>query len=296
MVDMTYAALKDHIRSALDISSQDLSILAASFSKLYKEFQTEAVTQVEVEPVPQTRFKWVRSKNSDLTKVLLFFHGGGYTMGNTENHLELIAQFILQTGVTVLSVEYRLAPQFLFPAPLEDVKSAYKWLLQNNYKSNKIGFSGISAGGLLVTQLIYQCQLEGLPQPKLALVMSGPRDLRFDSLSCHYNADRDWISLERLHHVQSYYLPKNYDLSSPLLSPSEQDYKSYPATLFQVGDYELLLEDSLSFYQRLRQKDLDVYLNVVPKLPHCWQLFAKAYEPGRRAIQEAAFFIQQVWK
>ena len=61
-------------------------------------------------------------------------------MGNTENHLELIAQLILKTGVTVLSVEYRLVPDFLFPAALEDAKSAYVWLLQNKYKANRLDF------------------------------------------------------------------------------------------------------------------------------------------------------------
>ncbi len=293
MSDMSYTELKSYILSSIDISSNDLTAISASFSKLYKAFQTEAVNKVHVENIPNTCFKWIYSNNSNRDKVMLFFHGGGYTMGSTEDHLELITQLILKTGITILSVDYHLVPSSHFPAPLEDAFSAFQWLLQKKFNPQQIGFSGISAGGLLTTQLIFKCQEENIPLPKFALVLSGPCNLNFDTASTDYNAERDWINKERLQHIKNHYLPQNLNPYKNLLNPTEACYKNYPATFFQAGDYELLLEDSLCFYRKLREQHHNVYLNIVPELPHCWQLFSKVYEPGRKAINAAADFLNQ---
>lgn len=290
---MTYHDLKKFILSSLNISSTDLNVLSAEFTKLYTTYQTDSINEVTIEPINNTCFKWVKSKQSDHNKILLFFHGGGYTMGSTQDHLELIAQLILQTNVTVLSVDYRLTPSFLFPAPLDDAKGAYLWLLHNGFTPEKIGFSGISAGGLLATQLILSCQQENLPQPKIAVVMSGPGNLDFNAPSIQYNVDRDWISPERLRNIRNYYLPKNVENYQLLLSPITASYTNFPVTLFQAGDYEILLDDSINFYQKLRQQQFNVYLDIVPSLPHCWQLFSRVYAPGRIAIESAARFIKQ---
>lgn len=291
MTDLSYDALKAYIASSLSIASTDLKQLAKQFSDLYIHFQTDAVKEVTIEPIPNTCFKWVKSKDSHKNKIMIFFHGGGYTMGNTEDHLELIAQLILKTKVTVLSVDYRLYPEITFPAPLEDALSAYQWLLKNNFKSEQIAFSGISAGALLVTQLILLCQQKKISLPKAALVMSGPCNLNFNQPSCEYNANRDWISADRLQNIKNFYLPKENNIDPLLLSPIDSHYREYPATLFQAGDFELLLDDSIHFYEKLRQTNLNVYLNVVSNLPHCWQFFASAYAPGRTAISQAADFI-----
>ncbi len=293
MTDLTYDALKNLIAESISISSTDLAELSQQFSNLYLRFHTDAAKQMTVEEIPQTRFKWVKSKNSDKNKILIFLHGGGYTMGNTHDHLELIAQLILKTQVTVLSVDYRLYPDAIFPAALEDVKTAYTWLLQNNYTAQQIAIAGISAGGLLVTQLILLCQQHQLPQPKVALVISGPCNLNFDLPSCEYNANRDWISQQRLQNIKHFYIPKSNDIDLKLLSPIDGEYSDYPTTLFQVGDYELLLDDSIYFYEKLRRSNCNVFLNVIPELPHCWQFFASVYAPGRAAIDQAAGFINQ---
>lgn len=114
---MNYHDLKHFITNALDISSGNLNELAQAFSRLYQHFQTDAIQQVTVESVAGTCFNWVRSRKSNPQKVMLFFHGGGYTMGNTLDHLELIAQLVLKTDISVLSVDYRLAPESVFRRP-----------------------------------------------------------------------------------------------------------------------------------------------------------------------------------
>ncbi|MDF1758911.1 MAG: alpha/beta hydrolase [Coxiellaceae bacterium] len=293
MTDQSYQSLKQHIADTLTISSEDIEQVSAAFSALYTSFQTEACQKLNVEHVANTCYSWVKANNSDPNKILIFLHGGGYTMGSTADHLELIAQLILQANVTVLSVDYRLCPAFQFPAPVDDTIDAYRWLLDQGYSADHIGFSGISAGALLVTQSIYQCQQLALPLPKIALVLSAPLDLQFKTPSCQYNLDRDWISTERLQNVQQYYLPKTINPQLPLLNISSQHYSAYPITLFQAGDYELLLDDSIELFHALRKQHHSVFLQVISGLPHCWQFFAKVYAPGRAAIEQAAQFLNQ---
>src|SRR4029079_7566291 len=123
-----------------------------------------------------------------------FFHGGGFTMGGTRDHLELLAQLVTQTDAAVLSVDYRLLPTYQFPAPLEDAKAAYRWLLDKGYQSENIGLMGISSGASLLLQLILLCEKEALPMPKWAVAMSSLGNLQFDFPSLEYNSDRDWIT------------------------------------------------------------------------------------------------------
>ena len=77
-----------------------------------------------------------------------------------------------------------------------------------------------------------------------------------------------------------------------MLYPANQIYKVYPRTLFQAGDHEVLLDDSIDFYQRLRAQSHDVSLQVIPGLLHCGQMFSRLFPPGQVAIEQAARFIQ----
>lgn len=295
MTDLSYHAIKQHIQEKLDISSTDLEVIKHSFAALYTEFQTDACKQVTIEKVADTCFSWVRNSESKNDRGIIYLHGGGYTMGSTQDHLEMIAQIVLENQVKVLSVDYRLCPEFQFPAPLEDVGEAYQFLLKQGYKPEQIGLVGISAGALLITQFLLKCEQDNLSKPGLAVVLSGPANLKLNSPAYQYNLDRDWISTERMKNVQNYYLPKNYGINDILLNPLNAHYTSYPKTLFQAGDYELLIDDCLHYYQRLREQQFDVNLQVIEGLPHCWQFFAKVFQPGRIALQQMNQFIRNYY-
>ncbi len=129
--------------------------------------------------------------------------------------------------------------------------------------------------------------------PKIAVIIGGPANLAFDTASYQYNADRDWISSARLQNIKNYYLPKKFDYNSPLLNPLKESYESYPITLFQAGDYELPLSDTINSFNTLRQASHNIHLQVISELPHVWQLFSKVYAPGRIAIEQAAAFIKK---
>ena len=290
--ELTPAGLKQIFQERLDLSSTDLNEVAKSFSKLYNYYQADIVNRVTLQRVPNTTYTWIDPPGGRSERVVLFFHGGGYTMGSTADHMQLIASLVILSGISILGIDYRLCPQHRFPAPIDDAEVAYRWLMLQGYSQKAIGFSGISAGGLIVTQLIYRCQNQGIQIPSVALVMSGPKDLDFDRPSCIYNSKYDIIVPERLRNIRNYYLPDHNVTKGGELYPARQQYEKYPKTLFQVGDCEVLLDDSIEFYRFLRQQGHPINLQIIPNMIHCGQIFSNVYPPGEKAILSAAEFLQ----
>jgi monoterpene epsilon-lactone hydrolase len=291
-MNMTPAGLKQLFQERLDLSSTDLEDVAKSFSQLYFDYQGDVVDKVTVQPVPNTTYTWVDPPDGRSDQVVLFFHGGGYTMGSTADHMQLVANLVLLSGTSILGIDYRLCPQDRFPAPLDDAEAAYRWLMVQGRTPENLGLAGISAGGLLVTQLICRCQVQGIPLPSVALVMSGPMDLDFDRPSCIYNSEYDIVVPERLRNIRNHYLPDHGRSLGVEMYPARQPYEKYPNTLFQAGDCEVLLDDSVEFYRALRQQGHYVRLQVVPDMVHCGQMFSTIYRAGEIAIVSAARFLQ----
>lgn len=292
-MNVSAAGLKKLFQEHLDLSSTKLEDVAKSFTKLYVDYQGEGVKKVSVQTVPDTRYTWIDPPSGRSQRVVLFFHGGGYTMGSTADHMQLISSLVLLSGISMLGIDYRLCPQHRFPAPLDDAECAYHWLMEDQKRSPEaIGFAGISAGGLLVTQLICRCQNRGIPIPSVALNMSGPMDLDFDRSSCTYNSERDIVVAERLRNIQNYYLPEEPQELGDELHPARIEYQQYPRTLFQAGDCEVLLDDNVEFYRILRQQGHAVHLQVIPNMIHCGQMFSRIYRPGEIAIEGAAQFLK----
>ncbi len=115
--------------------------------------------------------EWILPDGADPTKILLYFHGGGYATGSINTHRALVSQIAKNAAIKALIIEYRLAPEFKYPAPVEDAVSAYKWLLEEGYSSEQIAFGGDSAGGGLAicTLLFLRDNHVALPNCAIAL-------------------------------------------------------------------------------------------------------------------------------
>ena len=290
------AELKEYFSKRVSLISADLSATAQLFAKLYGDFQTEIVHRVCCSPVVDRPYTWVDPVSGRSSHVIVFFHGGGYTMGSANDHMQLIASLVELSGTTVLAVDYRLFPEVTFPAPLDDAEAAYRWLLEQEIPASCIGLAGISAGAALVTQLVHRCKAKALGCPVLALAMSGLKDFRYNRPSITFNAGLDLVSLERLEAIQHFYFPDQQSFESDDVHCIDQNYEHYPTTLFQVGDQEILLSDAIEMHQSLRSQGHDVHLNVVPQMIHCGQMFARDYPPGQSAVAQAASFIRETLK
>ncbi|QNI53917.1 alpha/beta hydrolase fold family protein [Synechococcus sp. BIOS-E4-1] len=286
------AELKEYFSKRVSLSSADLVAMAQLFAQLYGEFQTDIVHRVCCTDAIDRPYIWVDPLEGRSSHVILFFHGGGYTMGSSKDHMQLIASLVELSGKTFLAVDYRLFPAVTFPAPLDDAEASYRWLLEQGLPASRIGLAGISAGAALVTQLVHRCAKKSLGCPALAMVMSGLNDFRFDRPSMAFNSCLDLVSLNRLESIVEFYFPDQSSFESDDVLCINQNYNHYPKTLFQVGDQEILLSDAIEMHQSLRSQGHDVHLNVVPQMIHCGQMFARDYPPGQSAIEQAAGFIK----
>ena len=292
---MNSLELRELFLNRLSPAGSDLGSMAQCLTQLYGDFRTDVIDRINGTPVSNKPYTWIDPLRGRSHHVILFFHGGGYTMGSTEDHLQLIASLVDQSGISFLGVDYRLLPDHTFPAPLDDAVDAYRWLLEQGFESSRIGLAGISAGATLVSQLIRRCAVNQLGCPGLALVLSGLKDFRYERPSITSNAASDLVTIKRLESIVELYFPDRSSFGCDDVLCFEHGYEQYPKTLFQVGDHELLLSDAIEMFQVLSGSGHDVCLHVVPQMIHCGQLFSRDYRPGRYALEQAASFIKQVF-
>ena len=188
-------------------------------------------------------------------------------------------------------MDYRLAPEHPFPAALEDAVAAYRWLLADGADSRRIAVMGDSAGGNLAFAMLLKARDEGLPLPAAAVGLSPWLDLALASPSFRLNAEADPIlNADEAPKFVEYYLA-GADPRMPYASPLYGDPAGLPPTLLQVGSDEILRDDSVRMAEKLRAAGCHVELEVWPRMPHVWHLFAPVLPEARRAIERIGTFL-----
>ncbi len=225
-------------------------------------------------------------------RCVLYFHGGAYTIGSAE----LLQDFTWRIGAAaracVLYFDYRLAPEHPFPAALEDAMKVYRWLARQ-FDPRRIAFVGDSAGGGLALATLYKLRDEGLALPAAAVAVSPWTDLALTGSSLKLNAAADpMLNVAILPALAKAYLggadPRNH-YASPLYG----DASGLPPTLIHVGSDEILRDDAVRMAEKLRAAGCDVDIEVWPRMPHAWHLFARILPEGRHAIARIGSFLQQ---
>lgn len=250
-----------------------------------------SVQPVEIEGIYG---EWLACQDNPNGGTILFLHGGGYTAGSCLTHRELAARLTFSTGFNVLTIDYRLAPEFPFPCALEDAVKTYQWLCQH-VPHNKIVLGGDSAGGGLVAATLVKLRDDQVALPACAFLLSPMLDLSFSgtSLETHKHSD-PVVTLAGLQKAASYYLG-NQDPRHPLVSPLFADLQGLPPMLIQVGGHEVLLSDSLRFAERAAAAKVDVRLEVWAKMNHVWHASAELPE-AKTAIAHITAFITTLQK
>ncbi len=217
--------------------------------------------------------------------VLLYLHGGGYTLGSSASTRPLAAALSEATGAAVFVPAYRLAPEHRFPAALEDAVTAFRWLLGEGIPPARIAVGGDSAGGGLAVTTLLALRDEGHPLPAAGICLSPWLDLTCSSGSYRTKAGTDPILTRRnARWLASLYLgeaaPEN-----PLASPLFADLRGLPPLLVQVGSEEVLLDEALAFRRRAEEAGVEVTLEVWDEMIHVWHIFFAMLEEARRAIR-----------
>jgi monoterpene epsilon-lactone hydrolase len=247
------------------------------------------MTAVNAAGVPA---EWSIAPGSDASRVLIFFHGGGYCSGSILSHRRMVTEAGRAAGMRTLAVGYRLAPEHPFPAALEDALTAWRFLLGCGIEAARIAVGGDSAGGGLTVALINTLREAGDDVPACAWLVSPWVDLTMSGSTLVSKDEVDpLIHKDYLGELADAYVPAGMDRSDPRVSPLFADLRGFPPTLIQVGSAETLLADATGLAAKLGNADVPVTLEVWPHMIHAWHLWNAHLEPARRALASAGAFL-----
>ena len=240
------------------------------------------------------RGEWSIAPGSDASRVLLYFHGGGYCSGSILSHRRLVTEAGRASKTRTLAIEYRLAPEHPFPAALDDTLAAWNFLRQSGIAAEHIVVGGDSAGGGLTIALINRLRGAGEHTPGCAWLLSPWTDLTLSgSTLATKDAVDPIIHKAYLAELIEAYVPADVDRKDPRVSPLYADLAGFPPTLIQVGACETLLEDSTRFAAAAGSANVDVTLEIWPDMIHAWPMWNAHLEPGRRALARAGEFVRR---
>ncbi|MEU7424839.1 alpha/beta hydrolase [Streptomyces sp. NPDC040750] len=233
---------------------------------------------------------------TDTPKVgtILYFHGGSYVVGSPETAMSPTGNLVTKTGFRAFSLDYRLAPDYPFPAAIEDGLSAYRALIDSGEDPSAIAFAGDSAGGGLTVTTCLAARDAGLPMPAAIVAFSPGLDMTRTGESMYTKAGIDpFFTREGLENTGAMYLA-GQDPHQPLLSPATlADLTGFPPMLLQAGTNEVLLDDSTRMATRAREAGVDVILDITADVPHVFQAFAGVLDEADEALDRAALFLSQ---
>jgi acetyl esterase/lipase len=257
--------------------------------------QAALPTNITIVPVDAAGVpgEWVISPDTESHSVLYYLHGGGFTAGSCVTHRELAARLCLASGVRVLLIDYRLAPEHPFPAALEDAAAGYRWLLAQAVSPEQIVIGGDSAGGGLALATLLRLRDHAVALPAAGVLLSPWTDLALTGPTIQTRAEIDPLcSQASLYRAAQWYLA-GADPANPLASPVYAELHGLPPLLIQVGDREILLSDSTRVAERAQAHGVEVTLEVYDELWHVFQGWASALPEGRQAVERIGRFVRR---
>ena len=238
--------------------------------------------------------EWSIAPGSDPSRVLLFFHGGGYCSGSIVSHRRMVTEAGRAAKVRTLAVAYRLAPEHPFPAALDDALSAWRLLRQQGIAAEHIAVGGDSAGGGLTIVLSNRLRELGEAQPGCAWLCSPWTDLTMSgSTLTSKDAVDPLIHKGYLEELAAAYVPGGIARKDPRVSPLFSNLTGFPPVLIQVGSAETLLADATRFAEAAGAADAAVTLEIWPHMTHAWHMWNAHLDAGRRALANAGAFIKR---
>jgi monoterpene epsilon-lactone hydrolase len=270
----------------------DLARVRAGFDKaMTRRLVADDIRRSEI-AVGRVGALEVAVEGADSANVILYFHGGVYVNGSAIGSVPLAADLARRTGAAVVSVDYRLAPEYPYPAALEDAQDAYAGLLERGIEPGNIAVSGESAGGGLAVALLLALQDFETPLPSSAYLMSPYVDLTLSGSTIIDKQQLDpTLTGDGLRWRVADYAGAT-DPSNPYISPVYGDLRGLPPLLIQVGSHEILLSDAIRLAGWAAEADVATTLEVTPGVPHVFQAYASFLDEADAALDRAAEFLK----
>lgn len=278
------------------IVEEEAAKTIAALPKLRSELGV-SIERTSIDEVPAFILTPREISTENANHVLLYVHGGGFVYNPGEAgtvEATLMAAF---GGFRVISVDYRMAPDFPFPAALDDVTKVYANLVQQ-HGAKRIAVFGTSAGGNLTLGLILRAKAAGLPLPAAIAPGTPWSDLTEtgggDTMQTLEWVDSTLVSYRGYISRSARLYANGHDLADPLISPLRGDFSAFPPTILTSGTRDLFLSQTVLTHRKLRQAGVDARLQVFEGMSHAQYIDAQAPEALEVYREIATFFKQHL--
>ncbi len=269
-----------------------------SYGKSDMDVEYHYPDHLEAERIHMENFEMEKLTWKDSTSrwVVLHLHGGGY-VGAMRKHYKQMAGLYSEVGggATVVTVDYRVAPEHTFPAALEDALAAYEWILDQGYSHDQIIIAGDSAGGGLAMALVHTLKASWRKLPAGIVAMSPWTDVTCSGNSYKDNFEIDPVfGNERSELVFENPYVGDADPRDPRISPLFGDFYGFPPMLIQVGTDEMLLSDSISVAEKAKSAGVKVRLSIYNGMFHVFQMAGTIMDESKQAWAEVKRFFEEI--
>jgi epsilon-lactone hydrolase len=238
---------------------------------------------------------WLVPDGADHRRRLLYLHGGGYISGSVHTHRALAARIAQAAGCVALAVDYRIAPENPFPAAIEDSIAALHYIAHYGPdgalgEPRSLFVGGDSAGGGLTLSTLLETR--GQVLVTAAVTLSAWTDLAFTGESVSTRREIEpYLAPHLMHPTADAYLA-GWDARDPRASPLYGDLAGLPPLLMQVGDSEILLDDTRRFAAKAQASGVDVTCEIWPEMFHVFQAFSTILPEGQQAIEKLGAYLR----
>ena len=267
----------------------DPHLLPPSAAELYPQVRVE---ELHVPcPLGRIRCQVFRPPGErSASPMMLYLHGGGFTVGASEDTAYITSRIAVETGLLVVSVNYRLAPEWPFPAGLDDAMAVLRWLRENGASIGGdplfVAVGGDSAGGNMAAALPHKARDEGVRPPEAAVLLCPITDFHVERHESFERLAPLGIVYDTafVGYIRGAYAVHHALWSHPHLSPALGDLSAYPPTLVVGGEADPIVDDNRAFAAKLEAAGRSVTLLVQPRMPHGFYFFAHLLPDGEAAF------------
>ena len=230
--------------------------------------------------------------------VLVYYHGGGWVVGNLESHDHLCRYLAATSGVVVVAVDYRLAPEYKFPAAYDDAVAALRWVAGSadelGIDAKRMAVGGDSAGGSLAAVVALAVRDQGWPMLRLQLLMYPSTDFTADTPSMRENGEGYLLTRAAMEQFIDWYLPSRIARADPHASPQlAPDHSGVAPAFIQTAEFDPLRDEAQTYGETLKRAGVAVEQVCYAGMIHGFMRMGGRVDTALTALDDAARALQR---